>query len=87
MLDLRGDTRLSSDHTQHPLGPSEFGELLGLGQPVTKRPLAVDVLACLDRRLHDRQMMRHLHRDGDDVDLWGRDQLGDMVSRGSRCTC
>ena len=69
MLDLRGDTRLSSDHAQHPLGPSQFGEFLGLGQPVTERPLAIGVLACLDRRLHDLQMIRHLHRDGDDVYL------------------
>jgi hypothetical protein len=85
ILDLRGDTRLGPDHAQDSLGLSKRGEFLGLGQPVTERPFAVDVLAGLDRRLHDFQMMRHLHRDGDDVDLGRRDQLGD-IGKGPRQT-
>src|ERR1043166_9365740 len=52
-----------------PLARASAASSSASGQPVTERPLAVDVLASLDRRLHDFQMMGHLHRDGDDVAL------------------
>ncbi len=78
IFDLRSDTRLGSDHTQYSFCLREPGHFLGFGQAITQRPFAIDVLARADRRLHDLQVKRHFYRDGDDVDLRRRNQLGDV---------
>jgi len=83
ILDLRSEGRLGSDHAQDPFCPSECSHFLSLGQAIAERPFTIDVFARFDRCLRDLQVMGHLHRDGNDVDLRRRDKFGD-VGEGSR---
>src|SRR5260370_14455672 len=69
IFDFRTYARLGSHHSQDALSLRKLRKFLRLREAVTKGPLAVHVFTRFNRSLHDLQMMRNLHRDGNDVYL------------------
>jgi len=70
---------LQADHRPRATRPGQLGHLFRFSQAVTQRPLAVDVLACLDRRDDKLKVRRHLDRHHGQIDVWRRDER--LVSR------
>ena len=60
------------------------GHLLRLGEVASERPLAIDVLAGLQRGQHQCPMVRHLDGDGDEIDRRIGDQRQPVAMAGCR---
>ena len=66
---------LQPDDRAHPLLCGERGHCSRIVEVTAKRPLTVHGLARCKCGEHELSMMRNLHRDHDDVDVWLDHQL------------